>query len=306
MSMIEVEDVSYRYGRVEALRGLDLAVPEGALYALVGPNGAGKTTLLQVLMGLRRPSRGRARVNGVDSTALSAANRTHITYVAEGQRLPGWMRIDQLDAYLAPLYPTWDAALARDLADRFRLDPTRPIRTFSRGQRMKTALRCALAPRPKVVLMDEPFSGMDALVKDELVGGLLESARSEGWTILLSSHDISELEMLSDWAGFLSDGRMVFSEAMESLLSRMKCVEVVGVREMPSNGSVPDSWISVERAGGHVRFLVTHGGDGLTSSALAPRFPGASRIEVRRPTLREVFVAVAREHLATPLTEAAP
>jgi ABC-type multidrug transport system ATPase subunit len=305
MAMIEVEGADYRYGRVQALRALDLAVPEGALYALVGPNGAGKTTLLQVLAGLRRPQGGRARVNGIGTMAIRAGDRARITYVAEGQVLPGWMRLDQLDAYVAPLYPGWDAALARDLAERFRLDPTRPIKTLSRGQRMKVALRCALAPRPKVVLMDEPFSGMDALVKDELVGGLLDSARSEGWTILLSSHDISELEMLADWTGFLSDGRMVFSEAMESLLTRMKRVEVLGIGEMPTNGSMPAEWTSVERAGGRLTFLVTRGGESLTPAALSSRFPGSTHIEVRRPTLREVFVAVAKEHLARPVPEAA-
>ena len=304
MPIIEVDQLSYRYGRVHALRELDLTVPDGALYALIGPNGAGKTTLLQLLMGMRRPQTGRARVNGVDTTAFTARHRAHITYVAEGQSLPGWMRLDQLDAYLAPLYPTWDAALARELTVRFRLDPTRSIRTFSRGQRMKAALRAALAPRPRVVLMDEPFSGMDALVKDELIGGLLESARSEGWTILLSSHDISELEMLADWTGFLSDGRMVFSESMESLLMRMKWVEVAGVGTAPSNGEVPSEWTSVERSGSLVSFLVTRGGDAVTAASLAPRFPGATHIDVRRPTLREVFVALAKESLASDPEEA--
>ena len=303
MPMIEVTGVSYDYGRVQALDGLDLGVPEGALYALVGPNGAGKTTLMQLLMGLRRPQAGRAMVDGLDTMVFAARDRARITYVAEGQQLPEWMRLDQLDAYLAPLYPTWDAALAAELAARFRLDPTRPIRTFSRGQRMKAALRCALAPRPKVVLMDEPFSGMDALVKDELVGGLLESARSEGWTILLSSHDISELEMLADWAGFMAEGRMLFSESMESLLTRMKRVDVVGATTAPSGGALPREWTSVERAGGHVTFMVTQGGDGLEARALAPLFPGATRIDVRRPTLREVFIALAKETAATGRTE---
>ncbi len=295
MAMIEIRNVGYDYGRVHALRGLDLSVPEGALYALVGPNGAGKTTLMQMLMGLRRPQSGHATVMGLDTNALTARDRARIGYVAEGQMLPLWMRLDQLDAYLAPLYPGWDQALARDLDARFRLDATRPLRTFSRGERMKAALRCALAPRPKVLLMDEPFSGMDVLVKDELVSGLLESARSEGWTVVISSHDIGELEMLADWAGFLSDGRMVFSESMESLLTRMKRVEVVGVAEVPSGSALPPEWMSVERSGGRVSFLVTTGGETLGPTAIAPRFPGATHIDVRRPTLREVFIALARD-----------
>src|SRR6185312_9022456 len=118
-------------------RDLDLVVPDGALYALLGPNGSGKTTLLQVLMGLRRPQQGRVSLLGVDSTALTVRDRAAIGYVAEGQSLPGWMRLEQLEAYLAPLYPTWDRALADHLRDRFDLDPSRTIKSLSRGQHMK-------------------------------------------------------------------------------------------------------------------------------------------------------------------------
>jgi ABC-2 type transport system ATP-binding protein len=168
MSVIDVDRVSYAYGSHEALRDLSLSIPEGSLYALLGPNGSGKTTLLQILMGLRRPKSGRVSVFGVDTTALTMADRAEIGYIAEGQALPGWMRVDQLEDYLAPLYPTWDRALADHLRERFELDPTKTIKSLSRGQHMKAALLCALAPRPKLLLMDEPFTGMDALVKDEL------------------------------------------------------------------------------------------------------------------------------------------
>src|SRR5690606_14549656 len=117
--------------------------------ALLGPNGAGKTTLLQILAGLRRPAAGWARVLGKDVTALGVGDRQAIGYVAEGLRLPGWMTLRQLEAYLAPLYPEWDRSLADELRRRFRLDPDRRIRTFSRGEHMKAALLCALAPRPR-------------------------------------------------------------------------------------------------------------------------------------------------------------
>jgi ABC-2 type transport system ATP-binding protein len=132
MTAVEAHHVTYRYGRLEALRDLDLVIPDGALYALLGPNGSGKTTLLQVLMGLRRPQQGRVSLLGVDSTALTVRDRAAIGYVAEGQSLPGWMRLEQLEAYLAPLYPTWDATLACELRERFGLDPKRKVGTFSR------------------------------------------------------------------------------------------------------------------------------------------------------------------------------
>ena len=115
MNAIEVSKVSYRYGRVSALRDVDLAVPDGALYALLGPNGSGKTTLLQILMGLRRAAAGRATILGVDAAHLGTRDRARVGYVAEGQALPGWMRLAQLEEYLAPLYETWDARLASEI-----------------------------------------------------------------------------------------------------------------------------------------------------------------------------------------------
>ena len=294
MAVVEVDSVSYSYGALQALHDLSLSIPEGALYALLGPNGSGKTTLLQILMGLRRARRGRVSLFGVDSDALTVQDRASIGYIAEGQSLPSWMRLDQLEAYLAPLYPTWDRALAAHLRERFELDPTRVIKTLSRGQHMKAALLCALAPRPKLLLMDEPFTGMDALVKDELVRGLLESAGSEGWTVLLCSHDIGELELLADWVGFLANGRMSLSQTMDTLRGRFKRVEVVTDGVDTLDRADLDDWLSIERAGNRLTFVTSNANDGFESQ-LRSHFSTAAHVDVRDATLREVFVALAKE-----------
>jgi ABC-2 type transport system ATP-binding protein len=293
MNVLEVSNLTYRYGSRVALSDVDFTVPEGALYALLGPNGSGKTTLLQVVMGLRRPLSGSVRVMGVDSTSLTWRDRGSIAYVAEGQPLPDWMRLEQLEAYLAPLYATWDRDLARDLRERFELDPTRKIGALSRGERMKAALLCALAPRPRLLVMDEPFTGMDALVKDELVRGLLASAGSEGWTVLLCSHDIGELELLADYVGLLDKGRIRLSEPMDVVRSRFKHVDVV-LREPPANWTAPSDWLSVEQAGQHLSFVMTHEADNTAEHAVAARLPSAARIDIRDATLREMFVALVR------------
>jgi ABC-2 type transport system ATP-binding protein len=291
VTAIEVSQLRYSYGGVDALRKLTFSVPDGALYALLGPNGSGKTTLLQILMGLRRNYGGRAALLGVESRALGAGDRGHIGYVAEGQSLPRWMTLEQLEAYLAPLYSTWDAQLARDLRNRFDLDPKRRMRTLSRGEHMKAALLCALAPRPRLILMDEPFTGMDALVKDELVRGLLESAGSDGWTVLLCSHDIGELELLADWVGFLDHGQMTLSEPMETLRQRFKHVDVVQESVVPDL-AISDEWMSVEGAGKRLSFLLPNADDERLV-ALSAQFGGA-QVDVRDATLREVFVALAK------------
>jgi ABC-2 type transport system ATP-binding protein len=228
-AVIAVEQLTYKYGSTTALRDVTFTVPQGGIYALLGPNGSGKTTLLQLLMGLRRTRVGRASVLGRDVATLTAADRESIGYIAEGQSLPRWMKLRELEAYLAPLYPRWDAALASTLRTRFGLDPEKKIKALSRGDYMKVALLCALAPRPRLLLMDEPFTGMDVMVKDELVQGLLETAGSEEWTVVICSHDLAELEMLADWVGFISAGEMLVSEPMDDLRARFK--EPVTLRE---------------------------------------------------------------------------
>jgi ABC-2 type transport system ATP-binding protein len=295
MQAIEATKLGYRYGKHVALSDLDLAVPEGSLYALLGPNGSGKTTLLQILMGLRRPTSGHVALMGTDSHALTLRERALVGYIAEGQSLPRWMRLEQLEAYLAPLYDTWDVVLAADLRRRFALDPRRKIGTLSRGEQMKAALLCTLAPRPKLLLMDEPFTGMDALVKDELVQGLLESAGREGWTVFVASHDIGELELLADWVGFLARGRIQLSEPMDVLKQRFKRVEVTSAEavQFSALGLNVDVW-SQDRSGGRTSALVSHGGPASLDAALRARFSSVSRVEVRDASLREIFVALAR------------
>jgi len=294
MSVIDVNGLTYRYGTTVALQGVDLRIEAGELHALVGPNGSGKTTLLQILAGLRRARTGRASVLGRDVSSLGVADRQRLTYVAEGQRLPGWMRLEQLEAYLAPLYPTWDHALARDLRSRFDLDPRRTLQAMSRGQQMKAALLCALAPRPRLVLMDEPFTGMDAAVKDDLVRGLLDSAGTEGWTVLLCSHDIGELEMFTDHVSVLVDGRIALSTSMDAMRERFKRVEVLLAGSERRLEERDADWISVERGGPLLTLLVSHHDGFPLEVGLRGRFPDAVRIDVRDATLREVFIALTR------------
>lgn len=291
MLAVEARGVSYSYGSVHALRDLDLSIPEGTLYALLGPNGSGKTTLLQILMGLRRAHRGRVSLFDIDSHALTLRDRTTIGYIAEGQPLPGWMRLEQLEAYLAPLYPTWDFALAKDLRERFSLDPTRKVKTLSRGEHMKAALLCSLAPRPRLLIMDEPFTGMDALVKDDLVRGLLGSSGSEGWTVLLCSHDIGELELLADSVGILDAGRLVLSESMDAVRDRFKQVEIT-LGESNAPVDIDAAWMAADRNGARLSVLLADDGD--TQTHMMSRFPTATRIDVRSATMRELFVAIAR------------
>lgn len=295
---IETFGLGHRYRRTTALVDVDLEVPEGSLFALLGPNGAGKTTLMRILLGLLRPTHGDVRIAGSDPVRLTSRERQRIAYVAEGQELPGWMTVGGLQSWLAPLYERWDAPLARHLQERFRLDPNRRIKHLSRGERMKAALLVALAPRPEVLVMDEPFTGMDALVKDELVYGLLELTQGEDWTVLLCSHDIGELEALADHVAFLERGRLILSEPLDVLRSRFRVVEArVRNGTLTDLSGLPPMWLSPRRAGQRISFVTCeHGAEGWEAS-VRENLPGVEELEARPASLREVFVALAAEGL---------
>ncbi|HEV8180799.1 MAG TPA: ABC transporter ATP-binding protein [Candidatus Angelobacter sp.] len=203
-SAIRTENLSKRFLSVRALRGLTLEVPEGAIYALAGPNGAGKTTAIKVLMNILAPSSGRAEVLGLDSSRLAGASFTQIGYVSENQEQPEWMRVGSFFDYLRPFYPNWDRELETALIKRMELPLDRKLRHLSRGMKMKAALASALAYRPKLIVLDEPFSGLDPLVRDELIESLLERASDS--TILISSHDLAEIESFSSHVGYLEQG----------------------------------------------------------------------------------------------------
>lgn len=292
MNAIEVEDLTYQYGAVCALDALNLTVPQGSLYALLGPNGSGKTTLMQILAGLRRVTHGRVELRSRPVASLTMSDRQRFTYIAENQQLPSWMRLEQYETYLAPLYPAWDFALANSLRTRFELDPKIKLGTLSRGSAMKAALLCALAPRPELMLMDEPFTGMDAVVKDDIVSGLLDSAGQEGCTMLICSHDLPEVDMLADWVGIMQNGRMLLSEPMDSLRERVKRVEITNA--VVERNVIPSTALQVEQRDQRTAFLVTDAHEGYDASALRTLLPSDARVVVRDVTLREIFVAIAR------------
>ncbi len=198
-SVITTQNLTRRYGEVAAVSGLTLTVPEGSIYAFLGANGAGKTTTIKTLMNILTPSSGSARVLGVNSTLLGPKEFAQIGYVSENQRLPEWMTVEQLINFCRPMYPTWDPAFCTKLLEEFDLPLDRKLKHLSRGMKMKAALLTSLAYRPRLLVLDEPFSGLDPLVRDEVIRGMLELTEQENWTVLISSHDIDEVERLADW-----------------------------------------------------------------------------------------------------------
>jgi ABC-2 type transport system ATP-binding protein len=256
-----------------------------------------------MLLNLQKPDSGTATVLGRASTDLGAADFQRIGYVADGQDLPDWMTVAQLAAFCRPLYPTWDADLAARLMKSFDLPADRPIKKLSRGMRMKAALLSSLAFRPELMVMDEPFGGLDPLVRDDFIQGLLELPGDDRpHTFVVSSHDIDEVERLADDVGFLSGGRLLIHESADALRARFRRVEIVGTA---LEGMGQDGWLEVQRPAGNVLRFVHSAFEGPESEGqLAARFPGAS-VACRSMSLREIFLVLARQQRSPATQEAA-
>src|SRR5215472_9744806 len=220
MIPIRCHDLTKHFRGVRAVSQLNLDVPKGAIFGLIGPNGAGKTTALKTMMNILLSDGGKAEILGVDSRRLSPAEFARIGYISENQALPDTMTVDYFLAYLEPFYPTWDHALAQELVRQFGLPGQRKLSQLSRGMWMKAAFVASLAYRPALLVLDEPFSGLDPLVREELIQGLLAGA--EETTILVSSHDLSEIESFASHIGFMNEGHLLFSEEMSSLTERFR------------------------------------------------------------------------------------
>jgi ABC-2 type transport system ATP-binding protein len=289
---IRTESLTKRFGRTTAVDGISLTVPEGSIYALVGANGAGKTTLIKMFMNILRPNAGSAQVLGIESARLSGKALNRIGYVSENQELPEGMTVGGMLDYLRGFYPTWDTALEQQLVRQFDLPVRRKLKHLSRGMKMKAAFAGSLAYRPSLIILDEPFSGLDPLVRDELIEGLIE--RAPETTIFLSSHDLSEIESFSSHVGYLQNGRLLFSEEMTVLGNRFRNVTVTVNEPTALPAKVPAAWLEAQTVDCVVRFVHSDFKDSETQRELAERFPGARNFEFEPMTLRQIFLAIAK------------
>jgi ABC-2 type transport system ATP-binding protein len=285
--MIRAWELTKKYARTEALNDLTLDVPEGAVFALLGPNGAGKSTAIKTVLNILRPTSGRAEVLGVDSRRLGPAEFARIGYVSENQEMPDWMTIGAFLDYCKPFYPTWDDREAAALVKAFELPLDRRLRALSRGMRVKAALASSLAYRPKLIVLDEPFSGLDVLVREELIESIVE--RTPETTVFVASHDLAEIESFATHVAYLNEGRVQFIEEMTALTDRFREIEVTTEGGPPPDP--PRHWLNLERSAHVVRFTdARFAGD----SAIAARFPGAREIAAHPMTLRSIVIALAK------------
>ena len=233
---------------------------------------------------------------GEDSRKLTPESFQKIAYVSENQKLPLWMTVRSFLDFCRPLYPKWDPELEKSLLEQFELDPTQKLKNLSRGQLMKASLLSNLAYRPELVVLDEPFSGLDPLVRDEFIRGLLEFTEQEGWTVFISSHDIEEVERLADNVALIDRGSLQLNESTESLLERCRSIEIP-IREDAKLSTLPAEWLNPTVSGRILRFTHMRWNDQAVK-VMGEILEGMSTgsASVRRLTLREIFVALAKSY----------
>jgi ABC-2 type transport system ATP-binding protein len=289
---IRIAGLTRKFRSNAVLKGIDLAVPGEAVFALIGPNGAGKTTTIKILMNIIRPTAGRAEILGIDSRRLAGRDFTRIGYVSENQEMPDWMTVDYFMRYLRPFYPNWDGELAAQLVRRFNLPGDRKLKHLSRGMRMKAALASSLAYRPEVIVLDEPFTGLDPLARDEFIEGLLE--RSQNTTVFISSHDLADIETFASHIAYLENGRIQFSEELSALSDRFREIEITFDAAPPLPADWPASWLRPESSAAVIRFTESRYDAEGTIAEIRARFPGVRDISATPMPLRSIFVTVAK------------
>ncbi|HET9196041.1 MAG TPA: ABC transporter ATP-binding protein [Vicinamibacterales bacterium] len=291
--IIETDGISKTFRRHDAVRHVSLSVPQSAVYALVGENGAGKTTTLRMLVNILTPDRGSARVLGVDSRRLARREFLRLGYVSENQTIPDRLTVAQYFRYLRSLYPNWDPRLEAELLARFALPADRPLGKLSHGMRMKAMLAGALSFRPELLILDEPLSGLDPLVRDEVMEGLLHQA--EHTTILISSHELSEIEGAATHMAFMDRGRVLFQEPVDEVRSRFREITATVGDESDVAGDLPASWFVAERSRTTFRCVETaFVSDAEVLQKLILHVGAVGNVDVRPMSLREIAKSLMR------------
>ena len=286
-TVVEVTGLSRAFGRKVALDGVDFRAAAGQIYGLVGANGAGKTTLIKHLLGLLRAATGSVRVFGLDPVRRPVEVLSRVGYLSEERDLPEWMSVDELVRYTQAYHPRWDTAYARELLATFGLDPSKKVKELSKGMRAQAGLLVAVAHRPELLILDEPSSGLDAVVRRDILDAIVRAVADDGRTVIFSSHLLDEVERMSDHVTMIHGGRVTLSGPLDDV--RRTC-QRSRVRFVESFDRPPALASALAMEGSGRTWSVVHSGslEEFHHSVLAL---GGEVVESRDATLEEIFLA---------------
>ena len=285
--ILRVEHLSRKFGEKLALNDVSLTLKKGKVLGLIGENGAGKTTLIKHILGLLAAQEGSVHVFGLNPVQDPATVLANIGYLAEEDGLPSWMRVHELQRYFQGFYANWDQAYAEDMREKFRIDRRARIGQLSKGQRARVGLMAALAYRPELLLLDEPSSGLDPIVRREILTSIVRAVANENRTVLFSSHLLSEIEMVADEVAMIRDGEILFCDELDAVKQSHRRVTLSFDETRSAPPNVPDAFCW---EGGGREWRCLYSGRTTTIDAAAA-LVGARIVEQDWPTLDEIFLA---------------
>ena len=287
--IIEIKNLTRRYGRLDAVNGLNLTVHAGRCYGFFGRNGAGKTTTIKCLLNLLRPTNGTVRVFGVDPQRDEVAVKSRLAYVPDAVAFYPWMTVrDTLD-YFASFRAHWNRDLEADLLKRFQLEASKKTGSLSKGQRTQLALIGAISPEPELLVLDEPTSGLDPIVRREFIEtviGAYQSGDPERRTVFVSTHLISEFEGLIDEFTIIEEGRDLLTMEAEGARERFKKIRA-RFAESPPALDLAGS-LQVRQSGRELEILADGASERLLAVIDAAR---PEEVKCESLSLEEIFVA---------------
>jgi ABC-2 type transport system ATP-binding protein len=287
--IIELKNLTRRYGKVDAVNGLSLTVRPGRCYGMFGRNGAGKTTTIKCLLNLLRPTSGTARVFGLDPQKDEVAVKSRLTYVPDSVAFYPWMSVRDTLVYLASFRKHWNRDIETDLLQRFQLDPNQKADRLSRGQKTQLALIGAICPEPELLVLDEPTMGLDPIVHREFIEtviGAYQSGEPQPRTVFVSTHLISEFEGLIDEFTIIEQGRELLTMEADSARDRFRKIRA-RFAQPPGSFELPGA-LDVRRNGRELEILANGNSEQLLEK-LRARQPEELRCESL--SLEEIFVA---------------
>lgn len=268
------------------LEDINLDLPIGQIMGLIGPNGAGKSTTIRILMGLVHQDAGEVRVFGHAMPEAEVAAKRDIGYVSEDMRLYGHETLRWHMGFIASVFPSWDQKYADELLRRFDLNSEQKIKGMSHGQRVKAALLLVLARMPRLLVLDEPTTGLDPVARQEVLAALMDVLRDEERTILFSSHNTQDVEQLSDSITFIDRGRVIASHDKETFLDSWRRIRL----EVPNGAQLPHvAGVETAQSSGHISVVTTS--NFSEASAPAYEIAGARVMAVEHMTLEEIFLS---------------
>jgi ABC-type multidrug transport system ATPase subunit len=286
---IETVDLRKNYGSVEALRGVTLQVPAGSIYGFLGRNGAGKTTTIKILLGMVRPTTGRASVFGLaaDQPDASVTIRRRTAFVSEEKDLYDGMTVREIIRFTAAFYPRWRPDLVQRYVKAFALPLDRKVKALSRGMRTKLALLLALSRGAELLILDEPTEGLDPSATEEVLQAIVRHVGDEAATVFFSSHQLPEVDQIADRVAIVDRGRIVVSGALDDLRENFRRVQLVFDGDAPQTAFRSEGIVRVQRHGRVLTILSSAGADRVLEEA---RALNPISTDVLPVTLKEIFL----------------